>query len=60
EFCDCDQTYVDLLQIYHSQIWPCRKKIVLTFDDGPDPVYTPQIIVMISYKRKRYQAASLW
>ena len=25
-----------------------RKKLVLTFDDGPDPVYTPQILDILS------------
>ena len=25
-----------------------KKKLVLTFDDGPDPIYTPQILDILS------------
>jgi cellulose synthase/poly-beta-1,6-N-acetylglucosamine synthase-like glycosyltransferase/spore germination protein YaaH/peptidoglycan/xylan/chitin deacetylase (PgdA/CDA1 family) len=39
------QNYVDLPTKYSIRRYGrAEKKIVLTFDDGPDPVYTPQIL----------------
>ncbi|MBB6498566.1 glycosyltransferase [Pedobacter cryoconitis] len=47
-----DQTYVDLPTKYSIRRYGhAEKKIVLTFDDGPDPVYTPQIIDILQREK---------
>ncbi|MGJ7910773.1 polysaccharide deacetylase family protein [Neobacillus sp. LXY-1] len=40
------ETYTDLPKPYNVTRYgkPKTKEVVLTFDDGPDPVYTPQIL----------------
>lgn len=47
-----NQTYVDLPTKYSIRRYGhAEKKIVLTFDDGPDPVYTPQIIDILQREK---------
>jgi len=46
------QTYVDLPTKYSIRRYGhAEKKIVLTFDDGPDPVYTPQILNILQREK---------
>jgi len=46
------QTYVDLPTKYSIRRYGhAEKKIVLTFDDGPDPVYTPQILDILQREK---------
>lgn len=48
-----EQRYDSLPSMYVVQKWgkPVGKKMVLTFDDGPDPVYTRQILdTLAKYK----------
>ncbi|MDR6342394.1 spore germination protein YaaH/cellulose synthase/poly-beta-1,6-N-acetylglucosamine synthase-like glycosyltransferase/peptidoglycan/xylan/chitin deacetylase (PgdA/CDA1 family) [Filimonas zeae] len=49
-----EQRYDSLPSMYVVQKWgkPTGKKMVLTFDDGPDPVYTQQILDTL----KKYKA----
>lgn len=47
------QQYVQLPSMYVIRKWgkTAEKKVVLTFDDGPDPIYTPQILdILAQYK----------
>lgn len=47
-----DQQYVELPTRYViKRFGQAEKKVVLTFDDGPDPVYTPQILDILKDKR---------
>lgn len=47
-----NQTYVDLPTKYSIRRYGhAEKKIVLTFDDGPDPVYTPQILDILQREK---------
>lgn len=51
-FVIADQAYVDLPTKYTIRRYGhAEKKIVLTFDDGPDPVYTPQIIDILEKEK---------
>jgi cellulose synthase/poly-beta-1,6-N-acetylglucosamine synthase-like glycosyltransferase/spore germination protein YaaH/peptidoglycan/xylan/chitin deacetylase (PgdA/CDA1 family) len=51
-FVIANQTYVDLPTKYSIRRYGhAEKKIVLTFDDGPDPVYTPQIIDILQKEK---------
>lgn len=46
------QNYVDLPTKYSIRRYGhAEKKIVLTFDDGPDPVYTPQILKILQEEK---------
>jgi cellulose synthase/poly-beta-1,6-N-acetylglucosamine synthase-like glycosyltransferase/spore germination protein YaaH/peptidoglycan/xylan/chitin deacetylase (PgdA/CDA1 family) len=46
------QNYVDLPTKYSIRRYGhAEKKIVLTFDDGPDPVYTPQILDILKKEK---------
>lgn len=46
------QDYVDLPTKYSIRRYGhADKKIVLTFDDGPDPVYTPQILDILQREK---------
>lgn len=46
------QQYVDLPTKYSIRRYGhADKKIVLTFDDGPDPVYTPQILDILQKEK---------
>ena len=50
------QNYIDLpLKYVIRRYGYSPKKVVLTFDDGPDPVYTPQILDIL--KRENVPAA---
>jgi len=47
-----DQNYVVLPTKYSIRRYGhAEKKIVLTFDDGPDPVYTPQILDILQQEK---------
>ncbi|MEI8360813.1 MAG: polysaccharide deacetylase family protein [bacterium] len=47
-----DQAYITLPSPYIvRRLGRAEKKIALTFDDGPDPIYTPQILDVL----KKYQ-----
>ncbi len=47
-----EQQYVDLPTKYSIRRYGrAEKKIVLTFDDGPDPVYTPQILDILQEEK---------
>jgi cellulose synthase/poly-beta-1,6-N-acetylglucosamine synthase-like glycosyltransferase/spore germination protein YaaH/peptidoglycan/xylan/chitin deacetylase (PgdA/CDA1 family) len=47
-----DQSYVVLPTKYSIRRYGhAEKKIVLTFDDGPDPVYTPQILDILQEEK---------
>ena len=51
-FVIANQTYVDLPTKYSIRRYGhAEKKIVLTFDDGPDPIYTPQIIDILQKEK---------
>ena len=50
-----DQQYISLPTKYViNKFGQADKKIILTFDDGPDPVYTPQILDIL--KREKVPA----
>ena len=54
-----DQDYIQLPTKYVIRRYGYSpKKVVLTFDDGPDPTYTPQILDIL--KRENVPAAFLW
>ena len=43
-----DQQYVDLPTKYViNKFGKADKKVILTFDDGPDPTYTPQVLKIL-------------
>ncbi|MBU2267664.1 MAG: glycosyl transferase family 2, partial [Bacteroidetes bacterium] len=43
-----DQQYVDLPTKYViNKFGKADKKVILTFDDGPDPTYTPQVLEIL-------------
>ena len=46
DFLISEETYDSLPSVFVVKKWgkPLTKKMVLTFDDGPDPDYTPQIL----------------
>ncbi|MBK0382267.1 glycosyltransferase [Pedobacter sp. SD-b] len=47
-----DQHYVSLPTKYViNKFGQADKKIILTFDDGPDPVYTPQILSILKKEK---------
>ena len=49
-----DQTYITMPMAYTIQRFgSAPKKIALTFDDGPDPVWTPQILDVLKQKKVR-------
>ena len=49
-----DETYVSLPTGYViHQFGAARKKLALTFDDGPDPEWTPQILDILKAKHVR-------
>ncbi|MVN20016.1 glycosyltransferase [Mucilaginibacter arboris] len=51
-----DQNYIQLPTKYVIRRYGYSpKKVVLTFDDGPDPIYTPQILAIL--KREHVPAA---
>ena len=52
DFTIASQNYVDLPTKYSIRRYGhAEKKIVLTFDDGPDPVYTPQILDILQEEK---------
>ena len=47
-----DETYTKLPQSYEIQRYGAvPRKIALTFDDGPDPIWTPQILDILKARR---------
>lgn len=47
-----DQRYLELPTSYViRRFGAAEKKVILTFDDGPDPVYTPQILDILEQKK---------
>ena len=52
EFTIADQKYIRLPEKYViKRFGEADKKIALTFDDGPDPVYTPQVIQILKQEK---------
>lgn len=52
DFTIADQTYTRLPEQYLiKRFGEADKKIVLTFDDGPDPVYTPQVLDILKREK---------
>jgi cellulose synthase/poly-beta-1,6-N-acetylglucosamine synthase-like glycosyltransferase/peptidoglycan/xylan/chitin deacetylase (PgdA/CDA1 family) len=46
-----DQTYIKLPTSYAVQsLKPAPHKVALTFDDGPDPLWTPQVLDILKQK----------
>ena len=47
-----DQQYVSLPTKYViNKFGQANKKVILTFDDGPDPTYTPQILAILKKEK---------
>lgn len=47
-----DQQYIELPTRYViKRFGQAEKKVILTFDDGPDPVYTPQILDILKKEK---------
>ncbi len=47
-----DQQYIELPTKYViNKFGQADKKVILTFDDGPDPTYTPQILDILKKKK---------
>lgn len=47
-----DQQYIELPTRYViKRFGQAEKKVILTFDDGPDPVYTPQILEILKKEK---------